>query len=387
MRLAWFGPDAAADAHPFDDTLGLIRALGAHHEIRTFSRTNAYDFPWTHFRAPYDVCVFDLDNTTAHGFVWPYLLHYGGVLLLRTRTLHDSRARQLVHTGRLDDYVAEFGFNEGHAPYPGRAGDYIRSNEWAMLRAPLLAARLVVLPHQGVAEALQNEYPDVRIRHAPLPVQDARWGGEEALEQADIAFGIVSTDRVDVARRAVDHARRRGAAASLIIDSAERIVRSAEVVLVLQRPAFGKPRTLAVAAMSGAKPVVVLETDASADWPLLDPQTWQPRGRDRGAPVGVSLDLRDEEHSLMLSVRRLSDDAAFRNDLGEGGRAWWSAHATVEHAVEAWNDILNEAAAVNRAERPPNWPAHLDADGTARAREILADFGVNVDPRELFREL
>lgn len=384
MRLAWFGPDA--DAHPFDDTPGLIRALEGQHEIQTFSLTNAHDFPWTHFRAPYDVCVFDLDNTTAHAFVWPYLLHYGGVLLLRTRTLHNSRAHQLVHTGRLNDYVAEFSFNERRSPYPVRAGNYIRSDDWPMLRAPLLAARLVVMPHRRVADALQDEYPEVRIRYAPLPVQEAH-RDERRLERTEVRFGVVATDGVDVARRAVDHARRGGAAASLIVDTAEGIMRDADVILALQRPAFGRPRTLALAAMSGAKPVVVLETDASADWPVLDPQTWQPRGMDRAAPVGVSLDLRDEEHSLMLAIRRLSDDDALRNELGAGGRAWWRAHAVVDHAVEAWTQVLNEAAAVMRAGRPPDWPAHLDADGTRRAREILTAFGVTVDARDLFREL
>ena len=378
MRLAWFGPDAASEAHPFDDAAGLIRALSAQHEIRAFTRASAHDFPWTHDREPFDVCVFDLDNTGAHAFAWPYLLHFGGVLLLRTRTLHNSRAHQLVHAGRLDDFVAEFRFNEGRAPCPGRGGDYIRSDEWPMLRVPLLAARLVVMPHRLVADALQDEYPDVRIRYAPLPVQDVE-RDERRRVRAAVTFGMVATDSVDVARRAVDHARQSGASAALIVDTAERIVRDADVVLALQRPVFGKPRTLALGAMSGSKPVVVPETDATADWPLLDPQTWQPRGMDMGAPVGVSLDLRDEEHSLMLSIRRLSGDAALRNGLGENGRAWWRARASVDRAVDAWNQLLTEAAAMERAGRPPDWPAHLDADGTGRAREILADFGVTVD--------
>ena len=108
MRLAWFRPSDEANAHPFDDTPVLVRALSGDHELHVFTETNAHDFVWQHFRVPHDLCVFELDNTAAHRFIWPYLFGYGGVLLLRTRTLHNSRARALVHAGRLEHYVAEF---------------------------------------------------------------------------------------------------------------------------------------------------------------------------------------------------------------------------------------------------------------------------------------
>lgn len=383
MRLAWFRASAADDAHPFDDTVGLIRELGAEHDVQLFTNPNAHDFVWKHFRVPYDVCVFELDNTPAHAFIWPYLLHYGGVLLLRTRTLHDSRAHALIHTARLDDYVAEFAFNEGYPPYLAHGRHYISSHVSAMLRVPLLASRVTVMPHKGVAEALQDEYPEPRIRYSPLPVQERRLPqdaqGLQKVPSGDVTFGVVSTDPVDVARRALARACETGTAATLLIDVPERVIQRADVVLTLQWPGFGTPHTLALAAMSCGKPVVVLETDASADWPVLDPQTWHPRGFGAAAPIGVSIDLRDEEHSLMLAVRRLAADAALRARLGEAGRAWWRAHATVDRAVQAWRPILREAAALDRPPRPANWPAHLDADGAERAREILREFGVTVD--------
>jgi hypothetical protein len=383
MRLAWFRPCDAADPHPFDDTPGLIRELRVQHEIRVFDNANAHDFVWTHFRDPYDVCVFELDNTAAHAFVWAYLLQYGGVLLLRTRTLHNSRAHELVRTGRLDHYVSEFKFNEEYAPRLARGRDYIRNDDLPMLRVPLLASRLAVMPHRHVAEALQDEYPEARVRYLPLPVRNGPPGAEGPVRpkagESDVTFGILATDHTDVARRAVARARDSGARARLMIDAPERVMSEADVIVSLQWPAFGKARTLAVAAMGTGKPVVINETDAATDWPLLNPQTWQPRGPATGAPVGVSLDLRDEEHSLMLAVRQLAADQMLRHALGERGRAWWSAHATVSHAADAWCDALNEAARLERPPRPAHWPAHLDFDGTERAREILAEFGVPVD--------
>ena len=66
--------------------------------------------------------------------------------------------------------------------------------------------------------------------------------------------------------------------ASLLIDDAEAVMERADVILTLHWPGFGTAQTLALAAMGSGKPVVVLETEASADWPMLDPQTWRARG-------------------------------------------------------------------------------------------------------------
>jgi len=62
--------------------------------------------------------------------------------------------------------------------------------------------------------------------------------------------------------------------------------------------------------------------------PLLDPQTWQPRGFDSvEAPIGISIDPRDEEHSLTLALRRLTRDAGLRAQLGDAGAARWAQRA------------------------------------------------------------
>jgi hypothetical protein len=85
----------------------------------------------------------------------------------------------------------------------------------------------------------------------------------------------------------------------------------------------------------------------------------------------VSLAPRDEEHSLMLAMKRLTADAPLAASLGAAGHAWWSAHATIAHAAAAWQRILNEPG-------PPRRP-FAGADGSEHAREVLAAFGVQVD--------
>ena len=59
---------------------------------------------------------------------------------------------------------------------------------------------------------------------------------------------------------------------------------------------------------------------------------------------------------------------------------WWAEHATLSHAVTAWEAVVTEAASLRGpGVLPPDWPRHLSADGTARAREILGEFALSVD--------
>lgn len=375
MRLAWFRP---AGAHA---SAALIGGLRATHHLDVYTQASAHDFVWTEFRAPSDLCVFELDDTASHAFIWPYLLHYGGVLLLTSPTLDDVRARALAESGRGDDYAAEFLFSEGHPPPRGRVAPGVRAGAWPMLRVPLTAARLTVVPYRSLADVLRHEYPHARIAYAPLAGRPADAPRRRRSAPGDtVTFGMLATDRVDAVRRALARAQAAGAPAALMADaSSERVVRDADVVLTLSWPASGESQALARAAMAEGRPLIALETVLTADWPALDPQTWRPRGPSLEPSAAITVDLRDEEHSLALAIRRVSTDAALRSQLGEAARAWSRAHESVEAAVNAWRQLLHDAARLDPPPRPPDWPPHLAADGTERARAMLAEFGVTVD--------
>ena len=139
MRLAWFRPasgardvSASRDARPAptDDTALLIEALAPRHDIEVIVARRAHDFVWQHARTPFDLCIYELDNTPAHQFIWPYVLHYPGVTLLRSVAVP-----HLVSGGR------------------GPRTSF-----------PLHASRIVVVPHAPVAEILQDDYPAARVR-------------------------------------------------------------------------------------------------------------------------------------------------------------------------------------------------------------------------------
>jgi hypothetical protein len=133
MRLAWFRPVSEAGSHAIastDDVGLLIRALRSLHKIDVINEDRAHDFVWQHARTSYDLCVYELDNTPAHQFIWPYLLHYSGVTLLRSVSVPH------LITGARGPRTS----------------------------LPLHASRIVLVPHAPIAEVLQADYPAARIR-------------------------------------------------------------------------------------------------------------------------------------------------------------------------------------------------------------------------------
>lgn len=348
MRLAWFRARAPERAHPLDATGDLIAELQSEHHITIVTESSAHDFVWKHFRAPFDLCVFELDQSAEDHFVPAYLIQYGGVLLLNSLTR--DRAERTHENG------------------------------WPLLRVAISAARVTVVPYHGLVAALQDEYPEARIRHIPAAVRVHEVQQVQKVRGAHVSFGLLATDRVELVERAVAHARAAGAGAVAIVDaSPERLVRDADVIISMRCAARGEVDRLAVAALAAGTPLVTLETENTADWPALNPQTWRPRALATDPPVAVTVDVRDEEHSLALAVQRLASDGELRQRLSDAAHAWWRAHATMAHVVDAWREILRDALERGQPRRPGGWPPHLDADGTDRAREILAEFWVSVD--------
>jgi hypothetical protein len=324
MRLAWFTPETSTS----DDTPLLIRSMRARHDVDVIDAGAAHDFVPQHAHKPYDLCIYELDNTPAHQFVWPYLVHYPGVTRLRRMTLQTSRARTLELDGRLDDFAREFAFNHpGFTPPILRVSGLIAPGRWPMLAIPLLASRLTVVPHAAIADTLAADYPGVQVRAITPGVQPLEGSPDE-------------------------------------------------IVLALEWPVDGAPLAEALAGLGAGRAVVVFDCPETADWPSLDPQDWRPRSSE--TPMCVAIDPRDADHSRRLAVRRLEEDGALRAQLGAAGRAWWKAHATVAHAVGRFEEVLGEARRCEAPPRASGWPSHLTEDGLSRAREVLASFDVQL---------
>jgi hypothetical protein len=366
MRLAWFRP-ATHVSERLDDTAALVGALGDEHEIALIDEARAHDFIRLDFRTPFDLCIYELADTGQHAFVWPYLLHVPGLLWLRSLSLHDSRTEALQQQHRERDRALELAFGDSD-----------------LITAPVIASRMTVVSDAHAAARLQRAYPAARIRVAPLAVGSAqRWAEGSAQGSAEGSgrvchVGALDSSRNALIQRALGRARDAGARLEPVSGSAESVLENSDIVIVVAWPPADE-LTMALAGMAAGRTVIVLETEITAGLPAIDPQTWQPRGWTGQPPIVVSIDPRDEEHSLALALRRLAADAQLRESLGAAAHEWWRQHATLDHAVQAWRSILAEGVTVTPPPRPPNWPRHLTADGTESARELLGEIGATVD--------
>jgi len=332
VRIAWFRATAADASDPLDDTTPLVDELRRAHDIDFVDERAAHDFVWRHFLRPWDLCVYELDHSRAHEFVWAYLINYPGVVMLR-------------------------------------------STDIAHLRVPLFASRCVVTSTIAAAERLRARYPEVHVRAAPAsskPIAPAAHNGGPA---RFAVFDDRTRDKA-VIERAIQRARDAGATFE-VLKPEPGVLSACDVVIAPGWPPSHQTPAAILAGMAAGKAVVTMEMDAGAEWPAMDPQTWRPRGVALSdSPIAVTIDPRDEEHSLMLAIRRLSSDAALRERLGDAAHAWWKRHATPAHAAAAWNQILEEALRLSPPPRPDNWPKQFAEDGTELTREILNDFGV-----------
>jgi hypothetical protein len=329
VRVAWFR------SKPSD----VVQALGQTHEIELFSAANAHDFVWKHFRAPYDVTVFEVGADLGTSWVRTYLFHYPGIAVL-----------------------------SGVIP---RAAGAIRAMHHACAHSRLLVTR-----DAAHASRLADAFPGVPVRCVPLGVGSPDTGvgsGSDPFrltrQPGAMRLALIGNVRGRDGGDAIRRARALGTAIDLVDDPA-----TADVVLSLAWPADGDSLAPVLDAMRRRQAVMAFEIEATADWPALDPQTWHPRGADGAPPILVSIDPRDEEHSLVLALRRLARDPDLRERLAGNAHAWWRTHATLAREVDAWLEVLDAVASAHAPSSPP-WLQ----DGTAGARAVLNEFGVTVD--------
>ena len=84
----------------------LVPALQGEYEIDVFvdatlrnpapGQRSAHEFVWLNQQLPYDLTVFQLGNSSAHDFIWPYLFRYPGLTVLHDTRLHHARAGALL---------------------------------------------------------------------------------------------------------------------------------------------------------------------------------------------------------------------------------------------------------------------------------------------------
>jgi glycosyltransferase involved in cell wall biosynthesis len=138
-------------------------------------------------------------------------------------------------------------------------------------------------------------------------------------------------------------------------------------------------------ALAAGRATVITDLAHLTDVASLDPRTWQIQEAGGGKweagtsrpPVCVAIDLRDEDHSLRVAMRRLATDAALRAQLGRAGQQWWARAHSVEGMADDYERVMKDAAA--RPDPQVTLPAHMRNAANTTLRALLEPFGVD-DP-------
>jgi glycosyltransferase involved in cell wall biosynthesis len=447
MRLAWFTPwppQASGIAGRSVEVTHVLAARGwaidvfvdrrrvpdagpapdrpaAAGEVRVQS---AHDFLWRRHRQQYDLAIYQLGNSTAHAFIWPYLLRYPGLVILHDAHLHHSRGAALVTPRSATPYRAAFAFDHpdvspdiAELAVAGFDGSY--HFLWPMVRSAVVGSRATGVHTRGGARQLQAAWPDALVDYValgmgpeqPLPAET----GQHVRRELGIApdallfgvFGGLTADkRVPAILRRFAGLRRLQPRSHLLLAgrpvpalglprlidelalaphvtlapdlddaSFERAVASVDVSLNLRWPTARETSGPWIQALAAGRPTVVIDLTQHAHVPALDPQTWRPRpGATDAEPVTVALDVADEEHSLGLAMARLGRDAELRSRLGAAARRYWEREHTVARMADDYERIIRRTLARPEPE-PVALPSSLVPDPMHHAHDLVRPFG------------
>lgn len=423
---------AAHEIDAFVDDSEGAGAVAAVSPIPAVRIRGAHAFPSRQARQPYDVVVYQLGNDLCHDYMWPYLVRYPGLVVLHDAQLHQARASGLIRRGRLGDYRAELAYCHPDAP-PGIA-DLVISGLggslyylWPMVRVAIEAARVTAVHNASLQRDLEAAFPGNIVRHvrqgAPELAGAVRTGPEQVrrrhrLPEDAIVFGSfgrvtpekglthvlkalanvapalpavrlfvvgATSPHFDLAAQARELGVADRVAITGYVDDAAlpEYLAAVDVCLNLRWPSARETSGAWIRCLAAGKPTIVTDLADQVDVPSLDPRTRRqpgamPTSADHGEPICLIVGLNDEVDMLRQAIGWLAGDAGLRTRMGLAARRYWETHATMAHMTDDYEAAIAHA----RAESPtphPGWPAHLRADGSARAHHLAASIGVSLD--------
>jgi glycosyltransferase involved in cell wall biosynthesis len=396
---------------------GAVRVIGAH------------EFVWRQARGHYDLPIYQVGNSWAHGFIWPYLFRWPGLSVLHDARLHHARANALMARKRHADYRAEFRFNHpdvspdaAELAIAGFDGAYYY--HWPMRRAVIEASRVVACHSHALCRDMQAEHPDRTIVHVTLghgiaPSAEALAVGRRRFRDAhglapdavvlSVLGNIAEERHIAQVARAFMGIREWTPSARLVfagsvdpllaldalldrfgirdattvtgrVDDAvfDDAIAASDIGINLRWPTAREISGPWLRMLAAGLPTVIVDALHTTDAPTLDPRTWRCHtptvslapNPERDA-VAVSVDILDEDHSLRLAVRRLVAEPEFRHSLGAAGRRYWLSHHTIPLMVADYGHAITRALGV----APPtiHLPSHLRPDPSSFAATLVQD--------------
>jgi glycosyltransferase involved in cell wall biosynthesis len=157
---------------------------------------------------------------------------------------------------------------------------------------------------------------------------------------------------------------------------------ASDVCVCLRWPTSRETSASWLRCLASGKATITTDLVHTVDVPTLDPRNWGVlHTGDDARPVGVSVDILDEDHSLRLAMRRLSRDETLRGTLGAHARELWAVRHRIDQMSADYVRVIREVL-----ERPVpelaarGLPPHLRSTGLELAEGLLEDFPMTGSP-------
>jgi len=397
MRLGWFTPwppERYAAARRSRDAARALTAQGYRIDLVVEDGTadslvgpdDAAIVPVSRARADtYDLAVYQIVNAPAGAFVWSRLEDRPGLALLHDT--HGYAARSARAASEAAAFRSEFRWNQPEAsPDVAELAVHHFSGAytvmWPMLRAVAAHSRLIAVSAEAVANRLSQEWPETPVATI-APAIAASTGDAAAvrsrlgLPHDAVVFGTLGaldgaeaeTRRLRPVLRAFASTARRVAGTRLLVagdadrrlidvpsdltgrvllaeaetgDQVAQLTAAVDVWIDLRWPDHEVVSDEWLAAIAAGRPTVTFDLSSGADRPMMDPRSWQAPAAH--TPIGVAIDILDEDHSLRLALYRLACDTPLRERLGIAAREYWRDRHSTAHTTAAWIRAIDRAA-------------------------------------------
>jgi glycosyltransferase involved in cell wall biosynthesis len=174
---------------------------------------------------------------------------------------------------------------------------------------------------------------------------------------------------------------------------------ASDVCLCMRWPTSRETSASWLRCLAAGKPTISTDLVHTVNIPTLDPRNWavlDARLKSRPAeqesasealsteqepladtigPVGVSIDILDEDHSLKLAMRRLATDGKLRATLGANARMIWNDRFRLEPMVAGYQRVIGQLLqdASEPAGHRTRLPLHLRSNGAEHAESIVKE--------------
>ena len=258
-----------------------------------------------------------------------------------------------------------------------------------------IRARHAIAESAVVFTAFGKGTPEKRVREAMRALASMA----DAVPQAHLLVAGETVEYYDVHAEAVALGiAERVTVAGYVADAEiDDYLEASDVCLCMRWPTSRETSASWLRCLAAGKPTISTDLVHTTDVPTLDPRDWsllearlksrptgdaesRPTGDAKSrptdekaiGPVGVSIDILDEDHSLKLAIRRLATDEKLRAALGSNGRTLWARRFRLAQMAAGYQETIARTLQTHggRPEFRKTLPPHLRSRGTELAESL-----------------